>query len=845
MGNTQSEASSASNPTNILNQKVVKGRHDRKEAETSVPVSDVSSKNLVTPHVDKEQRWGRFLTEDVRVISKRDPYLKVTNRRNCQTSSETQLKLEPPKTSPLKWPIHNVKCQSNHVSTLEKEQGEKKFTKSEVPPTETEDKHEDKIDVKKKGTGIVTLKTTAAMLPPTSGLPSLMPSQNSQLCAKATAHRTVSVNEHFSELPEKSLDVKLLNSNKPCEVQKTQQLDSVVNQPLKPTDTGAASPGCLLRNHRLNTKDMFDNVCAKAQPPETGPPLSGGNQKVVNKDKTQAVTVKPSLAAQLGLPKAHANTAPSVNIQEVNAENIKQDTAEAPNMVSLKIPQRKLPPLRKCQPSCKPKTKTPEAKHSAPLTSFSYADALKQSLPVKPPQKLSDDWPVSMQQRPSTVGKDFATAHKSLGKGEKSVSIKPFNGRTTKEEKQGGVWKTENIKGVQFRGRVQEIGHRNTEEVQEKMTATNLKRTEGRKQAAMDSDKPVHPPCYTFTDEKPKFDWISPNKIPNDHFQFSGSWNREEKTRPGRRKEQEHKVYDMFISWAGGTIPENLPNPSAKAQKQRNSCFFGAGKQGLSSETYPVPKQGKSKQKFTDSAQTYTFTNHEGIVKNKTGSTFLLPTLESASSKGHSSQQPMTDIPVYQVHPSRNTQTKTPQKQPKGKPAPCKNIFPSQIEAKDQTSFIHQITVFNLRKSSPPVPHIQQLQTGENTNSNNSEQALPASDKSPSQEPTISPETQNDSVSQDKDNLDGAPEDQPSKKWKDFYVDKLCTMKCICKHCPAKLPPNVISWLSVSENRLAEPMWITTLKLASSLVTGSKLLLDHPALTVPEDGTDDQNEQQQ
>ncbi|XP_063287332.1 gametogenetin [Pelobates fuscus] len=77
---------------------------------------------------------------------------------------------------------------------------------------------------------------------------------------------------------------------------------------------------------------------------------------------------------------------------------------------------------------------------------------------------------------------------------------------------------------------------------------------------------------------------------------------------------------------------------------------------------------------------------------------------------------------------------------------------------------------------------------------------------------------------QREDVLGARLEQKEPQRWENFQVDTACSMKPQRK---VNLPPNVEAWLSVSQNWLAEPVWITTLKLASSLVTGTRLWMDH------------------
>ncbi|XP_049559104.1 gametogenetin isoform X1 [Orcinus orca] len=61
-----------------------------------------------------------------------------------------------------------------------------------------------------------------------------------------------------------------------------------------------------------------------------------------------------------------------------------------------------------------------------------------------------------------------------------------------------------------------------------------------------------------------------------------------------------------------------------------------------------------------------------------------------------------------------------------------------------------------------------------------------------------------------------------TRHWPPFQVLKSCPFKCYCRHQPRhrRLPRNVSAWLSTPTNHLSEPPWVTTIKLAGSLVAG-------------------------
>ncbi|XP_029781544.1 gametogenetin [Suricata suricatta] len=61
-----------------------------------------------------------------------------------------------------------------------------------------------------------------------------------------------------------------------------------------------------------------------------------------------------------------------------------------------------------------------------------------------------------------------------------------------------------------------------------------------------------------------------------------------------------------------------------------------------------------------------------------------------------------------------------------------------------------------------------------------------------------------------------------ARHWPPFQVLNSCPCKCYCRHQPRqrRLPRNVSAWLSTPTNHLSEPPWVTTIKMAGSLVAG-------------------------
>ncbi|XP_073405209.1 gametogenetin [Dendrobates tinctorius] len=147
----------------------------------------------------------------------------------------------------------------------------------------------------------------------------------------------------------------------------------------------------------------------------------------------------------------------------------------------------------------------------------------------------------------------------------------------------------------------------------------------------------------------------------------------------------------------------------------------------------------------------------------------------------------------------------------------------------------------DLGSSCPPV--LQETWECSESEDQIPDQSLMAMENKSANDPTTGLQVPDSNVVVEKNCPKEAPKCQLSGRWKDFYVDNHCTMKCRCRHRPGKLPSNVVRWFSVSQNKPTEPMWITTLKVASSLVAGTRLLLDHQSSQGSEINSTAPNEQ--
>ncbi|XP_069798741.1 gametogenetin [Dendropsophus ebraccatus] len=131
-------------------------------------------------------------------------------------------------------------------------------------------------------------------------------------------------------------------------------------------------------------------------------------------------------------------------------------------------------------------------------------------------------------------------------------------------------------------------------------------------------------------------------------------------------------------------------------------------------------------------------------------------------------------------------------------------------------------------------PHILQLTECPDASDQISDQSLEVLQNKTTSDPSSTQEVPGSNVDVENDDPDKAPKRQPGK-WKEFYVDTSCTMICRSRHGPGKLPPNVVRWFSVSQIKLVEPIWITTLKIASTLVAGTKFVMDLHSSAAPKD----------
>ncbi|XP_073497733.1 gametogenetin [Phyllobates terribilis] len=318
--------------------------------------------------------------------------------------------------------------------------------------------------------------------------------------------------------------------------------------------------------------------------------------------------------------------------------------------------------------------------------------------------------------------------------------------------------------------------------------------------------KPTEPSTPPFKVNKPQlgFQWTSPWDNTKGHSQFKGSWN--------MAKHQAFTPNNTLNFGSTWTVSKNIS--TGKAQEHANPD------KDKVYQSYPIERRSKCKLVCHNSLTCIP----KEPVKSK-------PVVSSQPQEA-SPQTPESTLPVkppedYTIsdvsleNSDQIIKSPAPEEPPVIKPNTPQLMPMSDVLV---TSAEEHIDASDLGNSCTPVP--QEARECPESKDQIPDQSLVVVENKSASDPTTGLQVRDSNVGVEKTGPNEAPECQPSGRWKDFYVDNHCTMKCICRHRPGKLPPNVVRWFSVSQNKLAEPMWVTTLKVASSLVAGTRLLLE-------------------
>lgn len=439
--------------------------------------------------------------------------------------------------------------------------------------------------------------------------------------------------------------------------------------------------------------------------------------------------------------RGHCSTELPVNtpgIKDEEAEKITHKTSTT--LSTTKTNPIKVGSMSISQPSpCNVQTKTQEEMQVKSFVCFSYADALKKSLKVT-------------QQ---------SGAPKPLDKG-LIIQQKLDVGRNTTNVEKQAITKPKSWR-------------QNSAQVNLKNPGTDISKnlTTG----------PPTPPFKTM-EAQHRFQWFSPHNNPKDHFHLKGSkiMLKSQIFTPNNPIQVQHTV--NFGS-------------TGKPWERTNHQKFGDAKKNKVYQSYPIERRSKPK---LVSNMPPTLTLKEPVQRISVVSTqpqdvglqnheSSLP--EKPSRKNNPSADDTLEHPVPTEKSDQTGYGKTPEPMPEVKPqlmAQCETTETKEtfVEEHGDTS--------DLINSSPSVPYIMETTECPDPIDQNPDKPLVVLENETASEPTTSLAAPDTNVSVGKDDPDKAPKHQPSGRWKPFYVDNTCTMKCRCRHHPGKLPPNVVSW---------------------------------------------------
>ncbi|KAM4019586.1 uncharacterized protein ACNLHF_000274 isoform 1-T2 [Anomaloglossus baeobatrachus] len=286
------------------------------------------------------------------------------------------------------------------------------------------------------------------------------------------------------------------------------------------------------------------------------------------------------------------------------------------------------------------------------------------------------------------------------------------------------------------------------------------------------------PPPFNLTKAQLRFQWIPPQHNPKDHFQFKSSWTMD--------KAQGFTSRNTLSSRPTWTVSKNTS--IMKAQEHVNP-----DKKDKVYQSYPIARRSHRKLVCNMSA---TCKPKEPVRSEAVG---------SAQPKDTSSQtqestllkkpQEESNTSVVTCEKSdRIIKSSAPEELPEVKPA-APQLMPMS-DVTEQSAEEHG-NALNLGNSCPPVP--QEMAECPDIKHQIPDPSLVVPETKSASDLTTGVKIRDNTIIVEND-PDEAPKHQPSRRWKDFYVDNHCTMKCSCRHRPGKLPPNVVRWFSVSQN---------------------------------------------
>ncbi|XP_072286974.1 gametogenetin [Pyxicephalus adspersus] len=553
-------------------------------------------------------------------------------------------------------------------------------------------------------------------------------------------------------------------------------------QAVNPTANTAICAGTLPENQKHNAKQVTLVVnMSTANQPQKSIPVSSVGRKSSENDRGQIFIAKNPPVVQLEDTKPKIFAPPMGTLV---TQKIKTDTSQY-----LKEDQT----FHKPQPPCTAQKNTQIPKSSLATATVSYADAVKKTLQQKPSEQHSNVQSVIKQQG------TYNMAYSKFGLKAKGTKEK----MPAKQEL--GNRKVANVKYRKC-GIIQEASFENAG----KKSQGSLPKTNHLAQLRNRGTKDTYSSNYTNLSKKPNNQRITQQKNPNELLQFIGK-ERVKKRSPGfalkqnvqERPQQNLKVSPRF------PIPSISQNYSAgKTQDQKTFSVYGERKVRIGTSLAPVKENSNKIPNLPIEVSVQDPDNkvpikslNEGTKMDQEEMTTNTTSTQTVEIQQGLHNSPKTLCPVHSKNKIDNHFIQ-------------EHIEDTKVKSPYSNNQLH------LEANKIPGYHGLQLPG-----------SPPKNDQLDMQ--VTDQDIQDGNPKLEKANMDATADNQTTRKFNAFYVDKNCSMRCRCKHHPAKLPPNVTKWLLVTENKLSEPVWITTVE--SSLVAGTTFVLDNCSTLGPDD----------
>uniref|UniRef100_A0A8C2VXY1 Gametotin n=1 Tax=Chinchilla lanigera TaxID=34839 RepID=A0A8C2VXY1_CHILA len=303
------------------------------------------------------------------------------------------------------------------------------------------------------------------------------------------------------------------------------------------------------------------------------------------------------------------------------------------------------------------------------------------------------------------------------------------------------------------------------------------------------------PPAYTtFPGSKPKFDWVSPSEGPERHFRFNGAGGGV--GAPRRRAAALSGPWGSPPPLRGQKHP--APGPRRPAPSLLAPPMF----------IFPAPPNGEAMRPAPPGQQQ----SPPPPPPPPSPSPVPGPSPDPGPRESAVVPAPTPPLPATFAADQALAPVPAPAGAPPLPPAPPVSPAAAPLSTSSPSP-------------SPPLPPTPapKIRTRRNKGSRTTKGAATGEDRTPG----VGPHQKTTAVA-DKGGrgsraaLPGVANTRAVRHWPPFQVLNSCPCKCYCRHQPhhRRLPSNVSAWLGTTTNHLSEPPWVTTIKLAGSLVAG-------------------------